>query len=401
LFFFFFIFPRQEDSVREDGDELPLDFFSDIYYTINTMRKTFKYRIKANKKTISKAEEILKLCRILYNLCLEQRKFVWEDYHKSISGYDQVYELPSLKKFFPQFKKVPSQTLQEVVERVNKAFQNFFRRVKQGQKPGYPRFKSFNHYHSFTLKQAGWKLTNNQLKIKKIGDFKIVLHRPIEGDIKTITIKKTLTGKWFVLFSCENVPTKELPKTGKSIGIDVGCENFLTTSDGDKISNPRWSKKSENKIKHWQKRISTREKGSNRREKAKVLLAKIHEKIFNQRKDFHFKITHKILKSYDVVCIENMNHFNSFRSLNRSMRDVAWFNFFNILVSKEEETGKQIIKVPAKNTSQICSNCSKLVPKDLSVRVHECPHCGFSIDRDINAARNILRLGASLQLSLN
>jgi len=361
------------------------------------MKKSFKYYIKANKETIEKVNQVLDLCRILYNLCLEQRQFVWKNYHKSISGYNQVYELPSLKKFFPQFKEVPSQTLQEVVERVNRAFQNFFRRVEQGKKPGYPRFKSFDRYDSFTLKQAGWKLIGKELQINKIGSFKLFLSRPIEGDIKTVTIRKTSTGRWYVTFSCDNVPSKPLPKTGKSIGVDVGCESFLTTSEGEKVDNPRFYQRTKKLLIKRQKSLSHKKRNFNRRKKTRILVAKAHEKIFNQRRDFHFKIARKLLQAYDTICIENMNHFKSHRSLNRSMRDVAWFNFFNILLFKAEEAGKEVIKVPARNTSQACSECGKTVLKSLSVRVHKCPHCGLSIDRDINAARNIKRLGQSLQ----
>ncbi|TKJ46169.1 transposase, partial [Candidatus Aerophobetes bacterium Ae_b3b] len=140
-----------------------------------------------------------------------------------------------------------------------------------------------------------------------------------------------------------------------------------------------------------------RKKGSSRRNKMRIMVAKAHEKIFNQRRDFHFKIARKLLQANDTIYIENMNHFKSFRALNRSMRDVAWFNFFNILLFKAEEAEKEVVKVPAKNTSQKCSNCQKLVPKELSCRIHNCPHCGLSIDRDTNAARNVLRLGQSLR----
>ncbi|MQY58622.1 MAG: transposase [Clostridia bacterium] len=361
------------------------------------MKKSFKYYIKGNKETIEKANQVLELCRILYNLCLEQRQFVWKNYHKSISGYDQVYELPSLKKFFPQFRKVPSQTLQEVVERVNRAFQNFFRRVNNGEKPGYPRFKSFGRYDSLTLKQAGWKLVGKELQISKIGDFKLFLSRPIEGDIKTVTIRRASSDKWHATFSCDNVLCKPLPKTGKSVGIDVGCESFLTTSEGEKIDNPRFFQRTKKLLTKRQRSLSRKKRGSKRRNKARILLSKAHEKTYNQRRDFHFKVARKLLQAYDVVCIENMSHFKSYRSLNRSMRDVAWFGFFNILLFKAEEAGKEVIKVPAKNTSQLCSECGGPVPKSLSVRIHKCPHCGLSLDRDINAARNILRLGQSLQ----
>ncbi len=361
------------------------------------MKKSFKYYIKADKKTIEKTNQVLELCRILYNLCLEQRHFIWKNYHKSISGYDQVYELPSLKKFFPQFKKVPSQTLQEVVERVNKAFQNFFRRVKNGEKPGYPRFKPFGRYDSLTLKQAGWKLIGKELQVSKIGSFKLFLSRPIEGDIKTVTIRGASSGRWYATFSCDNVPSKPLPKTGESVGIDVGCESFLTTSEEEKVDNPRFFQRAHDLLRKRQKSVSHKKKGSKRRNKARILLSKAHEKISNQRRDFHFKVARKLLLAYDIVCIEDMNHFKSYRGLNRSMRDVAWFGFFNILLFKAEEAGKEVIKVPAKNTTQACSKCGNIVQKTLSVRVHKCPYCGLILDRDINAARNILRLGQSLQ----
>jgi len=361
------------------------------------MKKTFKYRIKANKDTLTEAQKVLELCRILYNLCLDQRKNAWKSYQKSISKYDQIKQLPELKNGFPRFNKVPSQTLQDVVERVDKAFLGFFRRIKSGEKPGYPRFKGYNRYDSFTLKQAGWKLKDNKLIISKIGTFKIILHRPLEGTIKTVTIRKTLADKWYVCFSCDNIPAKPLPKTGKVIGVDMGCESFLTDSNGKKIDNPHFFKKSQDILKKRQQELSRKKKGSNRRKKAKILVAKIHEKIFNQRKDFHFKTANQLLKENDVVCIEKLNSWNTWRGLNRSMRDVAWLNFFSILKAKAEEAGRKIVEVPAKGTSQICSRCGKEVPKDLSVRIHNCPFCHLVLDRDYNSALNILRLGASLQ----
>jgi len=361
------------------------------------MKKTFKYRIKANKDTLARAQKVLESCRILYNLCLDQRKNAWKSYQKSISSNTQKKQLPDLKGGFPEFNKVPSQTLQDVVERVDKAFQGFFRRTKSGEKPGYPRFKGSNRYDSFTLKQAGWELKGKYLAISKIGTFKIILHRPLEGNIKTVTIRKTLADKWFVCFSCDNIPAKPLPKTGKIIGVDMGCESFLTDSNCRKIDNPRFFKHSQDILKARQQKLSQKKKGSNRRRKEKILVAKIHEKIFNQRRDFHFRVANQLLKENDVVCIEKLNSWNSWRPLNRSMRDVAWLNFFSILKAKAEEAGRQIVEVPARGTSQICSGCGKEVPKDLSVRVHNCPFCHLVLDRDYNSALNILRLGASLQ----
>lgn len=363
------------------------------------MKKTFQYRITANQTTYQKAEKWLSLCRQLYNDCLNERITAYKKNKKSISCYDQIKKLPQLKKAFPEFKQVNSQTLQDVIQRLDKAYQGFFRRIKaKNGKAGFPRFKGQNRYDSFTLKQTGWERNGRYLEIKNIGKFKMFLSRPIEGNIKTITIRKSSTGKWFASFSCDNVPTKPLPKTNKIIGIDMGCESFLTDSNGKKIDNPRFFKKSQDILKARQQKLSRKVKGSNRRSKTKLLVAKIYEKISNQRRDFHFKVANQLLKENDTIYIEKLNSWKTFRGLNRSMRDVSWFQFFNILHFKAEEAGKEVIEVPAQNTSQLCSKCGKEVPKDLSVRIHKCPFCGLKIDRDWNAALNILRLGQSLRL---
>ncbi|MDP2967273.1 MAG: RNA-guided endonuclease TnpB family protein [bacterium] len=362
------------------------------------MKKTFQYRIKSNQRTYLKAEKWLSLCRQLYNDCLNERIIAYKENGKSISQYDQMKRLPQLKKAFPEFKQVNSQTLQDVIQRLDKAYQGFFRRVKNKEKAGFPRFKRQNRYDSFTLKQTGWKLNGQYSEIKNIGRFKIFLSRPIEGDIKTITVRRALTNQWFVSFSCENVPQKLLPKTNKEIGIDVGCQSFLTDSNGDKIDNPRFFKNSQDILSKRQRKLSQKVKGSHRRKKVRLLVSKIHQKIFNQRKDFHFKTANKLIKENDIIYFEKFNSFKSFKGLNKSMRDVAWFQFFNILCFKAEEAGKKVIEVPAKNTSQLCSKCGQIVEKDLSVRIHKCS-CGLEIDRDWNAALNILRLGQSLRLT--
>ncbi len=361
------------------------------------MKKTFKYRLLANPQVFLKADYWLELCRRLYNAALEQRITIYRQNKGSISCFSQIKQLPELKAAFSEYHDVGSQVLQEVLERLDKAYDGFFRRVKNGDTPGFPRFKDRNRYDSFTLKQAGWKLDGKYLSIRNVGRFKLRLSRPIEGDVKTVTICRASTGKWYVCFSCDNVSTKPLPQTGRSVGIDVGCESFLTTSEGMKVENPRFSKKSQDILAMRQQRLSRRVKGSRRREKARILVGKAHEKIYNQRRDFHFKIANQLLKYYDTIFIEKMNSWNGHRSLNRSMRDVAWFGFFDILCWKAEEAARTVIEVPAKDTSQLCSQCGARVPKDLSVRVHSCPSCGLTIDRDINAALNILRVGQTLR----
>lgn len=361
------------------------------------MKKTFKYRIYSNKKITQRTETWLSLCRQLYNDCLNERIIAYKERKESVSQYQQMKKLPYLKKAFPEYKQIGSQVLQDVIQRLDKAYQGFFRRVKKGEEPGFPRFKGSNRYNSFTLKQTGWKLEGKYLIIKNIGRFKIKLSRPIEGTIKTVVISKTSSGKFFICFSCDNIPTKSLPKTNKIIGIDVGCESFLTDDNGRKIDNPRFLKNSQDILKARQQKLSQEKRGSNRRNKARILVAKIHDKISNQRRDFHFKTANRLLKDNDTVCIEKLKSWNSFRNLNRSMRDVAWFGFFSILKAKAVEAERQIIEVPAKGTSQICSGCNKEVPKDLSIRVHSCPFCHLVLDRDHNAALNILRAGQVLQ----
>lgn len=252
-------------------------------------RKTFKYRIEANQQTIKIAEGWLSLCCDLYNTCLTQRILYYRHNKSFISSSAQMRELPSLKGAFPEYKDVNAQTLVEVIQRLDRAYSAFSGRLKNGQKAGLPRFRSKIRYDSFTLKQNGWRLDGKYLHISKIGTFKIRLSRPIEGDIKTVTIRRTPTNKWYVCFSCKNIPYNVLPYSDKAIGIDVGCESFLTTSDGMKVDNPRFFNKSKDKLAMREKVYCRRVKGSNRKEKSRVLVAKAYEKIYYQRRDFHFK----------------------------------------------------------------------------------------------------------------
>jgi putative transposase len=363
------------------------------------VKKCFKYRIYAGTQTIQNAINWLNLCRNLYNAALEQRITAYKSHRRSVSKFEQMHQLVELKQTFPEYALVDAQVLEDVIKRLAFAYDSFFRRVKNGDKPGYPRFKGFNRYDSFTLRRTGWKLEGNRVLIRNVGIFKLKLSRPIEGDIKTVTLRRALSGKWFVTFSCDNVPLNPLPKTNKAVGVDVGCESFLTTSEGEKIGNPRFFKLAQASLAKRQQRLSGRIKGSNRRNKARILVAKAHEKIRNQRHDFHFKTANYLLKEYDTIYIEGMPSWNSWRSMNRSMRDVAWFGFFDILKGKAEEADREIIAVPAKDTTQLCSGCGARVPKDLSIRIHSCSHCGLTIDRDLNAALNILKVGQTFRAS--
>jgi len=360
------------------------------------MRKTFLYEARISRKTALNAEHRLEICRALYNLALDQRISVYKNYLKSISVYDQANQLPDLKKEFPEFKSVGSQVLQDVLERLDKAYKSFFRRVKQkGQKAGFPRFKGYGRYDSFTLKQAGWKLEGRYLTITRVGRFKLFLSRAILGDIKTITVRRAPGGKWLVAFSCDKVPEKTLPPSALEVGIDVGIKSFCVDSEGGIVENPAFFRKSEKVLRRRQRALARKQKGSKRRIKARVLVAGSHQKISNQRRDFLHKVANAYIKEYGKIMIEDLKIKNMVqnRYLAKSISDSSWGTFFEFLSYKAEEAGRTVTKVSPHGTSQLCSGCGEKVSKTLAVRTHRCPFCCLVLDRDLNASMNILRAG--------
>ncbi len=366
------------------------------------MRRNFKYRANINKETETNAIDWIDKCRTIYNLALEQRILLYKQHKFSISCYSQGKELVELKKQFPGFKTVDAQCLENVLDRLDRGFKSFYRRIKISNiKAGFPRFRSAERYDSFTLRQHGWKLNGRYLYIRNVGRFKLFLCRPVDGEIKKVTIKKDQTGKWFVTFSCDKVPEKTFSKTDKKIGIDVGIKSFLVDSDSNVIENPKYFRKSEKLLRRRQRKFARRKKDSSGRKEARLLVAKAHEKVTNQRKDFLHKVANNYIEKYNVIAVENLNIGGMVknRHLSKSIADAGWGIFFDLLSYKAEEAGRIVIKVNPNGTSQICSQCGEKVPKKLSVRVHNCPHCGLILDRDENASRNILALGQSVQAS--
>jgi len=332
--------------------------------------------------------ETLFACSLVYNHCLAQRKETWEKTQQSITCYDQTKQLPALKKESERYQTVYSQVLQEVVRRVDKAFQNFFRRVKRGEKPGYPRFRSARRYDSFTFTQrSGFKLSR-KLTLSKIGDIRIKLHRPIEGKIKTLTIHRQADG-WFACFSCE-IESHPLSSTGESVGVDVGLENFATTSDGEFFPPIKHLRKTEKKVQRLQRVVSRRKKGSRRRRKAVSAFKRAHQRVANKRRDTHHKVARALVNRYDVIAIEELSTSNMVKNhhLAKSISDAGWNAFSLILAAKAEGAGRKVVKVDPKYTSQVCSGCGTIVKKALSERWHSCD-CGCELHRDVNAAINI------------
>ena len=362
------------------------------------MLKTFKYRIDPTKKQTHIMSQWLEECRWLYNHFLNERKEAWEQEQRSITYYTQIASLPALKKQYPSLASVHSQVLQNVAVRIDLAFKAFFRRVKAGEKPGYPRFRGKGRYDSFTFPQSGFSLEGNMLGLSKIGHVKIILHRPVEGQIKTCTIKRSATGKWYVMFSCEWEPTP-LPENKESVGIDVGLHSFATLSTGEQIDNPKFFRQEEKALAKAQRKLSKAEKGTPERKKQRKVVARIHERIAWRRQNFIHQYSRKIVNRFGVIAVEdlNVNRMLHNHCLAKSISDAAWSGFFQLLAIKAEWAGRKFVVVNPAYTSQTCSHCGHRQKMPLSKRVFKCPCCGIQLDRDHNAALHILRLGTQSQ----
>ena len=367
------------------------------------MRRAFKYRLQPSKSQRTKLLETLELCRWVYNETLATRKNNWEQSGQTLSLYQTNKLLTLWKREHLELKGVFSQVLQNAQERVDLAFRSFFRRLKAGEKPGYPRFRAPGRYDSFTFKQFGFKLLDpdtklqgkcNYLFLSKIGVVKIILHRPIEGQIKTLIIQRDAVGNWYACFVCE-VQSKPLPFNELAIGIDMGLESFATFSNGQKIENPRFFRADEKGLVKAQRKLSTAEKGSRERAKRRKVVQHIHQHIANRRKDFAHKRSHELVNGFGLMVFEDLHIKSMLRnqSLAKSISDAAWNQLISYTTYKAEKAGRVVLFVNPRNTSKHCSVCGTLVEKSLSVRVHECPSCGLVMDRDQNAAINILGLG--------
>ena len=264
--------------------------------------------------------------------------------------------------------------------------------MKAGEKPGFPRFKKHRRYSSLTFKQAGWKLEGRRLRLQGIGTLKLFVSRPIEGRVKTVTVNRDRCGDWWATFSCDDVPEHPLPKSDSEVGVDLGLEKFLATSDGKVVTNPRCLGEAEDRLRRAQRRVSRRRKGSRRRRKAARTLARRHRTVERARRDFHFKTALDLVRAHSMIAVEDLNVRGLSRGmLAKSVQDAGWSQFIEILRGKAEEAGREVVAVNPSGTSQVCSNCGTGPErkKSLAVRVHRCA-CGSSLDRDVNAARNIL-----------
>ena len=352
------------------------------------MRKTFQYRIFPTRKQTIVLQRVLSVCRNLYNNTLHDRKVAYEDCRCGLSYYDQQDWLK-----FADKQGVYGHILQNVLRRVDTAFQNFFRRVNNGEaKVGYPRFQGRNRYDSFTYPdpyRTGYKIEDGKLHLSKIGAIRIFQHREIEGKIKTCTIKRE-EDQWYASFSVE-LPDPEPKEIKTSVGVDVGITTLATLSDGTEIENPKTLDKYDSKLRKAQKDLSRKKKGSSNWNKQKQKVAKIHRKIRNVRKDHLHKTSRILADTYDRIIFEDLQIKNMVKNhhLARSIHDASWGMLSNFTTYKAEEAGGVVEMVDPRNTSKQCSVCGNIQSMPLSQRTYTCASCGSVMGRDHNAAINI------------
>jgi putative transposase len=381
--------------------------------------RAYKYRLYPTKQQETCLQEVLDRCRELYNAALQERRDAYRMAHVSIRYNQQAAQLPEIKEIRPEYADIHSQVLQDTLRRVDKAFKAFFRRVKEGHTPGYPRFQGYGRYESFTYPQSGFSLTeDNRVCLSKIGTIKVKFPKgkkgnPPQGTMKTCTVKRE-GHHWFVIFTCEVEHELVYHPSEEAVGIDLGLLHFATLSAGSTIENPRHLRRAEQKLKKLQGALSRKKRGSKRRRKAAQVVGKNHRHIRNQRKDFHHKEARKLVSRYQTIVFEKLqpanmskrpkprlneetgqylpNRASAKAGLNKSILDAGWSQFQQICKNKAACAGSRVVLVNPKSTSQMCSGCGAIVQKALEERWHSCS-CGCELDRDHNASINIKRLG--------
>jgi putative transposase len=362
------------------------------------VKRAYVYRLYPTAEQARAVQRHLDVARELYNACLEERREAYRMAGLTLTYYSQANQLKALRQDRSDVAGVNFSMLQAVCRRAQRTFDAFFRRVKAGQKAGYPRFKSRTRWDSITFPRYGdgCKLKGDRLYIQGVGAVKVKLHRPLGGSVKTATIKRSC-GKWYVVLTCD-VEAQPLPATGQDVGIDLGLIDFLITDAGASVPNPRPLRKAQARLTRAQQALSRKKRGSHRRAKQRFRVARQHQRVANVRRDFHHKTALTLVRTNDVIYHEDLQVRNMLQNhcLARSISDAAWGQFIAILVAKAEGAGRQTIAVNPRRTSQTCV-CGEPVPKDLSERWHHRPRCHLSLPRDQVSAMLVKGLGRSLQ----
>jgi len=352
--------------------------------------KTFVYRLYPSKAQRKLLESTLETCRRFYNDCLSERQAVYELEERTLGKTEQLRRVKTHKEKNSHAENIHSHILQVVVQDLQKAFDAFYRRVKSGETPGYPRYKGEHRFRSFGLKEYGngFRMDGRRLRISGIGRIGVRWHRPIEGKIKTLRVTRK-ANRWYAAFACEVEPKPCPLPVETEVGLDAGVYALYTLSNGECVENPRWYQTEQEKLARQQQVVSRRKRGGSNRRKAIRILARTHHRVANQRKDFLHKLSHSLVQRFGKIACEDLNIA---KMAGKTVLDAGWGFFKQCLSYKAENAGRTVVFVNPAYTSQDCCECGSRQEMPLSQRWYSCG-CGNARDRDENAALNILQAG--------
>lgn len=365
------------------------------------MVKTYRYKLY-NSKRNRHLDEAINTAASIWNYCIAVHRRYYKLYGKHLSANRLKKHIAKLKRRrFPQWNKLGSQAVQDVGERVDRSYKAFFQHHKQkrrGRKSP-PGFKKRRRYSSFTLKQAGYRFHDESNIVTIMGkDYKYWKSRPLEGKIKTVTVKRTPLGEFFIFVVCEKEVNQVLPRAGKAVGYDFGLKHFLTADDGSAIDSPEWYKASLKELRQAHRALSRCQKGSNNRRKALLHLNRVYERISNKRRDWFFKLVNRLVGENAVICLEDLNLDGMKRLWGRKVSDYAFAEFVDILEYAASQAGTTVVKIdrwaPSSKVCHICGGRNDSL--SLDTREWDCPQCGAHLDRDVNAAINIKNIGSAM-----
>jgi len=360
------------------------------------LTRTYTYPLRPTTAQAATLTGWLHACCVLYNAALEERRGAWRKCRVSVRRYQQQVSLTQVRAENAEYAAIPAWVLRSALARLDEAFAHFFRRVKAGQRPGYPRFRSQDRYDSFDMGTNPVRLIGRHLILPKLGHVRLHLYRPLPARavLRRVVIRRAARG-WCASLVLDIAAVPAKVPVQSAVGVDVGLASFASLSTGEQLANPRFLRRAEGKLAARNQELARKQKGSAGRAEAKRRLAAVHERIRNQRLDHARKLAKTLVSRFDLIAHEDLRIANLVRGrFAKSISDAAWSTFLHCLACKAEEAGKRVVAVDPRGTSQRCSRCGATVAKPLSERVHRCP-CGLKLDRDVNAARNILALGWS------